>query len=121
VNLSSAQQRGLIILLAAGLVAIGVVLFLPKARTLPPAFPDPIEISGVRVLLPVFSDAQDKVNLNTASAQELTALPGIGDVLAARIVAYREGHGRFQTPEGLKQVRGIGDTLLEKIRGLIDL
>jgi competence protein ComEA len=121
VRLSSAQQRGLITIIAAGLVASGLALFLPKIRTRSPALPDPIEITGVRILLPSFSDSQQKVNLNTASAQELTALPGIGDVLAARIIAYREEHGPFQTLDTLKQVNGIGDKLLEKIQGLIEL
>ncbi len=121
VHLVSAQQRGLIIIVAAGLAASGLALFLPKTRTLPPALPDPIEITGVRILLPSFSDRQEKVNLNTASAHELTALPGIGDVLAARIVTYREEHGPFQTLDTLKQVSGIGDKLLEKIQGLIEL
>lgn len=121
VHLSSAQQRGLIIIVAAGLAATGLALFLPQTRTFSLALPDPIDITGVRILLPSFSDSQDKVNLNTASAHELTALPGIGDVLAARIVAYREEHGPFQTLDTLKQVSGIGDKLLEKIQGLIEL
>jgi len=121
VHLSSAQQRGLIIIVAAGLVASGLALFLPETRTPSLALPDPIDITGVRILLPSFSDRQDKVNLNTASAQELTALPGIGDVLATRIVTYREEHGPFQTLDTLKQVSGIGDKLLEKIQGLIEL
>ncbi len=121
VHLSSAQQRGLIIIVAVGLVASGLALFLPETRTPSPALPDPIEITGVRILLPSFSDRQDKVNLNTASAQELTALTGIGDVLAARIVTYREEHGPFQTLDTLKQVSGIGEKLLEKIQGLIEL
>ena len=120
-HLSSAQQRGLILLLAAGLTATGLALFLPGTGTLPQALPDPIEITGVRILLPSFSEGPEKVNLNTASEKELTALPGIGDVLAARIVAYREEHGPFRSLASLKQVSGIGDSLLKKIEGLIEL
>jgi len=111
----------LIIIIAAGLAASGLALFLPETRILSPELPDPIKITGVRILLPSFSDSQDKVNPNTASAQELTVLPGIGDVLAARIVTYREEHGPFQTLDTLKQVSGIGDKLLQKIQGLIEL
>ncbi len=57
-----------------------------------------------------------KLNLNQASAEALETLPGIGPVLAQRIVAYREEHGPFQTVEDLLEVKGIGPVLLEKIR-----
>lgn len=57
-----------------------------------------------------------RVDLNTAGAEELEALPGIGPVLARRIVAYREEHGPFKRVEDLMKVRGIGPVLLEKIR-----
>ena len=120
-HLSAAQQRGLIVLLAAGLTATGLALFLPGTGTLPQALRDPIEITGARILLPSFSEGPEKLNLNTASEKELTALPGIGDVLAARIVAYREEHGPFRSVNSLKQVSGIGDSLLKKIEGLIEL
>ena len=121
VHLSVAQQRGLIVLLAAGLTATGLALFLPGTGTLPQALPDPIEITGARILLPSFSEGPEKLKLNIASEKELTALPGIGDVLAARIVAYREENGPFRSVDGLKQVSGIGDSLLKKIEGLIEL
>jgi len=121
VRLSPAQQRGLIILVAVGLVASGLVLLLPRTKTPATGLHDPIEITGVRILLPTFSDAEKKVNVNTASAEELIQLPGIGEVLAARIVAYREEHGPFQSLDALKQVSGIGDKLVEKIRNLVGL
>ena len=57
-----------------------------------------------------------KLDLNTATAQELEALPGIGPVLARRIVEYRDRFGPFQKVEDLLAVRGIGPVLLEKIR-----
>lgn len=50
-----------------------------------------------------------QVNLNTASAETLMALPGIGQTLADRIVAYREENGPFAAPEDLIQVPGIGE------------
>ncbi len=121
VRFSPAQQRGLIILVALGLVATGLVLLLPRTKTLTTGLQDPIEITGVRILLPTFFDVEKKVNLNTASVQELIELPGIGEVLAVRIVAYREEHGPFQSLDALKQVSGIGDKLVEKIRDLVGL
>ena len=121
VRLSPAQQRGLILLVAVGLIVSGLVLLLPRTKTPATRFHDPIEITGVRILLPTFSDVEKKVNVNTASAEELIELPGIGEVLAARIIAYREEHGPFQSLDALKQVSGIGDKLVEKIRDLVGL
>lgn len=57
-----------------------------------------------------------RVDVNTASQEDLTSLPGIGPALAARIVEYREKHGPFVRPEALKRVRGISDAMLQKIR-----
>jgi len=54
-------------------------------------------------------------NINTASAQEIEQLPGVGKVIAERIVAYREQHGRFRRPEELLMVDGVSD---KKFRGL---
>ena len=104
-----------------GLVASGLALFFPRSRAPSLTLPDPIEITSVRVLSPTFVDADKKLNLNTASAEELALLPGIGPVLAKRIVAYRQEHGPFQTIDALKQVSGIGDKLLERIQGLVVL
>ncbi len=59
------------------------------------------------------------VNINTATAAELEALPGIGPSLAGRIVAHREANGPFTTIEAILDVSGIGEAKLEAIRDLI--
>lgn len=59
------------------------------------------------------------VNINTATADELDALPGIGPVLAGRIISYREENGGFRSPEELTRVKGIGQATLEEIYDLI--
>ena len=59
----------------------------------------------------------DKININTASAEELDTLPGIGEQRAADIVADRAANGPFRIPEDLTRVPGIGEGILE---GLID-
>jgi len=56
------------------------------------------------------------VDLNRADAAGLEALPGIGPVLARRIIAYRERHGPFHRLEELLQVEGIGPKLLARLR-----
>ncbi|HSV30737.1 MAG TPA: ComEA family DNA-binding protein [Atribacteraceae bacterium] len=59
------------------------------------------------------------VNVNSASADELQSLPGIGKVIASRIIAYRQEHGAFSRPEDLLAVPGIGEKRLEDIRNQI--
>lgn len=59
------------------------------------------------------------VNINTADADTLTALPGIGQVLAERIVAYRRQNGPFRVIEEITKVEGIGEKKAEAILDLI--
>ena len=56
------------------------------------------------------------VNINTASARELEALPGIGEVLSQRIIDYRNAHGPFQSVDELIRIKGIGEKTLERIK-----
>jgi len=60
-------------------------------------------------------DVPGRVDLNGADAAALTALPGIGPVLAERIVAHRERHGPFAAVGELAAVRGIGPRLIERL------
>jgi len=59
------------------------------------------------------------VNINTASASELETLPGIGEVIAQRIVDHRTANGPFASVDALLDVSGIGDAILESIRELV--
>jgi competence protein ComEA len=57
-----------------------------------------------------------KINLNSATVQDLTKLPRIGEKVAQRIVEYRTKHGGFKKPEELMNVKGIGEKTFDKMR-----
>jgi competence ComEA-like helix-hairpin-helix protein len=59
------------------------------------------------------------ININTATPEELENLPGVGKVIAERIVAQREQYGPFRRPEHLMMVRGISDRKFREIRKLV--
>ena len=57
-----------------------------------------------------------RIDINSASLQQLQLLPGIGETLAQRILDYREEHGSFSSVDDLLNVSGIGEKKLEQIR-----
>ena len=61
----------------------------------------------------------EPVNINTCTKDELMILPGIGEILAERILAYREKNGPFRSADDLLQVSGIGEGKLAAIRDYI--
>jgi competence protein ComEA len=67
------------------------------------------------------ADAAMPIQLNSATAEQLDALPGVGPVTAERIVEYREQHGAFASIDDLDAVPGIGPARLEQLRELLVL
>jgi len=61
------------------------------------------------------------VNINTADVKALESLPGIGAAKAQAIVDYRAAHGNFKSIDDLKNVKGIGDKIIEQIKGMVEL
>jgi competence protein ComEA len=61
------------------------------------------------------------VDLNTATAEQLDTLPGVGPATAAAIIAHREQHGPFTSVDQLLDVRGIGEARLEQLRDLVSV
>jgi competence protein ComEA len=84
----------------ATLVALALATFFTSAPTLAAGKPAPTA----------------KVNINTASAQQLTTLPGVGEKLAARIIEHRQKSGAFRTTQELMNVKGIGERNFLKLQ-----
>ncbi len=70
-------------------------------------------------VLPGPASAGDPVDINTATAEELLRLPGVGPVLAQRIVTDREANGPFKSPEEITRVFGFGDKKYQTLKDLI--
>jgi competence protein ComEA len=74
---------------------------------------------GEQIRVPVAGEpsvGDGLININTADAATLERLPGVGPVLAQRIVTHREDHGPFASVDGLDDVSGVGPSVLEQIR-----
>lgn len=65
------------------------------------------------------SNSNGKVNINKATATELTSVPGIGESTAQKIITYREENGKFKAIEDIKNVSGIGDSKYESMKDSI--
>jgi len=76
-------------------------------------------IVGLIIVLTINAAEVQKININTASAEELAQLKGIGPSHAAKILAYREKNGPFKMPEDLVQVPGIGQKTFEANQELL--
>ena len=104
----------------ARLLVDGEQVYVPKAGEAIPAAPGPT--AGAAAAGRGGSAAGPTsavVNLNTADASALDGLPGLGPVLAQRIVDWRTEHGRFTSVDELGEVSGIGEKLLSQIRSKV--
>jgi competence protein ComEA len=77
-------------------------------------------VSGGQAQAPAAnSGSASLVNINTATAEQLNGLPGVGAKLAARIIDYRQKNGGFKKVEDLMQIQGIGEKNFLKLKPLI--
>lgn len=91
----------------AARVSDGEHIDVPRLGDAPPAAADAAAVAG------------GLIDINSASAAELDALPGIGPAIAERIVAYRDESGPFESVEALQDVKGVGAALFEQIAPLV--
>jgi competence ComEA-like helix-hairpin-helix protein len=81
------------------------------------ALPGPVTRSHPSPRKPPLPSAS--IDINSATLAELVQLPGIGDAYARRIVAYREGHGRFSRIDDIMRVSGIGPKKFQALRPFV--
>lgn len=80
-----------------------------------------IAISILFMMVPLALNAQEKVNVNSATVEQLVEIPGIGESTAASIVEKRKELGGFKSLDDLLQVKGIGEKKLEKMKPFLTL
>ena len=97
----------------AAVLADGQRVYVPRVGEAAPVVVDGGGSSGGSVA------PTGPVNLNSATADELDSLPGVGPATAAAIISYRDQHGPFASVDALTDVPGIGPAKLEALRGLV--
>ena len=111
------KQEKIVLYFLTALLILGIAVKLYQSRQNPLN----LKIERANLLMDV-ADADriirqvQTVRINTADAQDFMRLPGIGPVLAGRIVKYRNKNGRFASVEDLKKVKGIGIKKYEGIK-----
>lgn len=86
--------------------------------------PDPVETeksSDLESQINIADISQKPVNINTATANQLMQIKGIGEVLAQRIIDFRTTNGNFKALEELMLIKGIGEATFEKIKPYVSL
>lgn len=78
-----------------------------------------VDATGVTATGSTATQADSRVNVNTATAEELMTLPGIGQAKAQAILAYRTEKSPFRSPEELKNISGIGEKMYERLKDQI--
>ncbi len=128
---SRLQRIALLVLSVSFLIGAGLWLQKRYATRLEPELifrtefvtpgPTPAVTPETTEVLPPQFQLGEKLNLNTATPEQLAALPGIGPVLAGRIVTWRQQEGPFRKVGDLLRVPGIGRKKLQQIASLVEI
>ena len=107
-------------LLCAGIICYNV-FFSPRIQMIA-GDPSLVQQSDTEALKsPDGNRTTGQIDLNMATKKELESLPGVGEVIAQRILDYRNQNGMFETLEELKNVQGIGDKVFEELEPYITI
>ena len=118
-NNNNAEKFTIKILISTA-IAMAAVILCYNAIFVPKMPPISVSVTGKNIKSPCdsYKSTQvEKVNINTADENTLSEnLTGIGPAIAERIISYRNHYGGFQTIDELKNVKGIGEKIFEKIK-----
>ena len=103
-NLTKQEKLVLLFLGFAALVGVGANWYFKNVRPLQ------------NIYQATYSELSPRIDINKATANQLEALPGIGEVLAQRIVDFRQENGPFKRIEDLRSIKGIGPRLFQNIQ-----
>ena len=112
-------ERYILIFLIAALVLGVTVSALRKSQQGAGVTIDKFDPERYKEISADTSQAGEKININTASAEELEKIKGVGRTIAERIVEYRYQNGAFASIDDIKDVKGVGVALFGKIRNRI--
>ncbi len=109
------QERKVLLLIGGLILAGSVFRFLEAGNVSSRLLTD-----ANRLVISKNIPSETRVNINKASQQDLETIPGIGAVIARRIINHRLTYGPFKNCDDLKQVKGIGDKKIEQVKGYLE-
>ncbi|MCM8813174.1 MAG: helix-hairpin-helix domain-containing protein [Candidatus Omnitrophica bacterium] len=119
-------ERRKVLLFLVSLLAMGAALRWAQSQwpaaavTRMPAVPAALQPSAAQLPKPAApAERHAPISINAADVAELKKIPGVGPVIAQRIAAYRQEHGRFQSAADILKVKGIGAKKYERMKDFI--
>ena len=114
------MKKGQMILIGICALSLCIIFGIFLGRNLPGHYILPAQYVIMKDTDTEMNPAEEgPLDLNTATQAQLMELPGIGEILAQRILDYRQAQGLFKTPEDLLNIDGIGENKLEQIKPFV--